>query len=222
MMTSSRKQILLVDDDENFSRMLGNALKQRFQEADIQMFGDGAPAASWLNDNRPDLILTDVCLPSYGGLELILMAQALVPGTPIIVLSGTSLLDDIHDMTGDREGMRFYRKPFNLNEFLNDVESFLVAEPESTIRGLSPIMLIQVIQLERKTCRMDLTSGNAEGQLYFSNGALHYAHAGDVDGEIAFKAMMRWNYPTVNIHAGLGPPEINVQTPLEQLIQEMN
>ncbi len=221
-MTTRKKQILLIDDDENFRRMLNNALNQRFQEVHVETFGDGAPAASWLQQNRPDVILTDVCLPSYGGLELILMAQALVPGTPIMVLSGTSLLDDIHEMTGDREGMRFYRKPFNLSEFLNDVESFLVSEPESTIRGLNPLMLIQVIQLERKTCRMDLTSGTTDGHLYFSSGELRYAHAGGVDSDLAFKAMMRWEDPTVTIHAGLGPPEINVQTPMEQLIQEMN
>lgn len=221
-MISAPKQILLIDDDENFRKMLKSALEQRFPEAEIHTFGDGAPAASWLQGNRPDLILTDVCLPSYGGLELILMAQALVPGTPIMVLSGTSIIDDIHEMTGDREGMRFYHKPFNLAQFLNDAESFLISEPESTIRGLSPVMLIQVIQLERKTCRMDLSTGHAEGQMYFSRGELKYAHAGEAEGETAFQAMMCWEYPTVTIHAGLGPPEINVRTPLETLIQQMS
>jgi len=200
--------------------MLYNALKQRFQEAEIKAFGDGAPAASWLEENRPDLILTDVCLPNYGGLELILMAQAMVPGTPIMVLSGTSYLDDIHQMTGDREGMRFYKKPFNLNAFLNDVEGFLLSEPESTIRGFSPIMLIQVIVMEQKTCRMDLSSGDSKGSLYFTRGQLRYAHSDSTDSDAAFLEMMKWPEPEMKIHAGLGPPETNVQTSIEDLVKQ--
>ncbi|MEO0452566.1 MAG: response regulator [Verrucomicrobiota bacterium] len=216
------KLVLIIEDDERFRKMMERALQQRFEGIDIQSFADGAPAASWLGDHSPDLMLTDVCLPNYGGLELILMAQALVPHMPIMVLSGTDYLDDIQNMTGQREGMRFYHKPFELELFLNDVEHFLETDPESVIRGLSPVMLIQVIMLENKTCRMDLISGTEAGQLYFSRGQLKHARVRDMTGEAAFYELISWDHPLVQIHRGLGPPSVNVQTEVRDLIREIS
>ncbi len=82
-----RKGRLVVVEDENYVReSLGDLLRGRGYEVDLAA---GVEAAMELLRTRPvDLILTDLNMPGGGGLEVVRRAQALVPGTPVVVLTG--------------------------------------------------------------------------------------------------------------------------------------
>jgi phosphoserine phosphatase RsbU/P len=80
------RTILIVDDErelvESYMRLLG-----RGEFRCVPAF-DGEEAIRAFDSERPDLVLTDLNLPSITGYEVIRHIRQLSPATPIIVMSG--------------------------------------------------------------------------------------------------------------------------------------
>jgi CheY-like chemotaxis protein len=78
--------ILIVDDErelvESYVRLLG---REEFRC--VPAF-DGDEAIRAFDSEQPDLVLTDLNLPSITGYEVIRHIRELSPATPIIVMSG--------------------------------------------------------------------------------------------------------------------------------------
>ena len=78
--------ILVIDDDEFFLEMLQQMLL--LDNHQVSLLKDGAQAIAWLNDNQPDLILTDILMPNMDGVELIMQLSKRSNNTPLIAMSG--------------------------------------------------------------------------------------------------------------------------------------
>ncbi len=80
------RTILIVDDErelvESYVRLLG-----RGEFRCVPAF-DGDEAIRAFDSEQPDLVLTDLNLPSITGYEVIRHIRELSPATPIIVMSG--------------------------------------------------------------------------------------------------------------------------------------
>ncbi|HUP59515.1 MAG TPA: hybrid sensor histidine kinase/response regulator [Thermoanaerobaculia bacterium] len=61
--------ILVVDDDANSRRFISSLLQKAGASADVA--DSVASALSFLDKNRPDLIVTDIAMPELGGEELL-------------------------------------------------------------------------------------------------------------------------------------------------------
>lgn len=86
---SSRKHILVVDDDPVYLRTIMNWLKDVFR---VSVVKSGSAAITFLQDNTPDLILLDYEMPEWNGLETLTNIRKL--GTcndiPVYFLTGIS------------------------------------------------------------------------------------------------------------------------------------
>jgi len=51
---------------------------------------DGAAALRAIVETRADVVLLDILMPGLSGLDLLPSLQALAPGVPVIMLSGTA------------------------------------------------------------------------------------------------------------------------------------
>jgi len=79
---------LLIEDDALLCWLLEKILKSKY---DVTVMNDGMDAWTWLtSDNIPDLIVSDLKMPSLGGLELLenLSNHETLKGIPIIIHSG--------------------------------------------------------------------------------------------------------------------------------------
>ena len=83
---------ILVVDDEGAARM---ALAELLREAGyvVDTASDGFKALSRAEESRPDLILTDLCMPSMDGVELIRRLRRSDIGAPVVVMTGFSSVD---------------------------------------------------------------------------------------------------------------------------------
>lgn len=72
------KRILLVDDNENFCRPLGQILRQTGYE--VQSAGDGCAALRHFRRQPIDLVITDLIMPEKEGIETIIELRRLEPG----------------------------------------------------------------------------------------------------------------------------------------------
>jgi len=92
-MTGSSKRILVIDDDA-FVRetLVVQLLKAGYEVHDEANALDGL---RWFSDNRPDLVLTDLLMPDIDGLTLLSRVKEIDPLTPVIVISGIGMVDDV-------------------------------------------------------------------------------------------------------------------------------
>ncbi len=111
--------VVIVDDDE---RLL-DSLKQRFSDAghDVVAFADFEPAKCYLAATRPDVLVTDVRLGAFNGLQLVLLAKYERPELTACVLSGfddRALRKDAVSI-----GASFHMKPIESGRLLSEIEN---------------------------------------------------------------------------------------------------
>src|SRR5690606_35016414 len=79
-------RILLVEDDDAIRRNTADMLIQLGHQ--VEQAQDSDQALGMLNDAVPDILLTDIRLPTLSGTELAAKARELHPGIHIVFASG--------------------------------------------------------------------------------------------------------------------------------------
>jgi two-component system, NtrC family, response regulator HydG len=113
--TTSRKNILLVDDHQPFRDSLAKILSGE----GWQMFGanDGEEALEILRREEVHLILTDLKMPKMDGTELLKVAKTIRPEVEVILITGYGTVDTA--VTAMKDGAFDYiQKPFKPREIL--------------------------------------------------------------------------------------------------------
>jgi two-component system, chemotaxis family, chemotaxis protein CheY len=119
--------ILLVDD----SNVVKAVLKKILTGSDISIdqileAANGVEALKVLNSNSPDLVITDINMPSMDGIELIerMRLDMMLQNIPVIVISTEGSLTRITNL--EEMGIKGYvRKPFVAEEILAVVNEVL-------------------------------------------------------------------------------------------------
>lgn len=86
------KTLLTIDDEPALRR----GFKAYFEDSDFKVIEaeNGQVGVDLFRRMRPDVILCDLRMPQMGGLEVIEIIKKESPETPLIVVSGTGLLED--------------------------------------------------------------------------------------------------------------------------------
>lgn len=83
------KRILLAEDDPEMSDLLSNFLKSEGYSVETVANGDEAMAYARENESEViDLLVTDLVMPSIGGLQLAGWFRDKFPATKILIISG--------------------------------------------------------------------------------------------------------------------------------------
>ncbi|MDQ3252843.1 MAG: response regulator transcription factor [Acidobacteriota bacterium] len=111
---NENRRILIVDDEPQITRVLRRSLTTHGY--DVRVAADGEAALELFGDWSPELVITDLSMPSVGGLELCRRLRA-ISDVPIIVLS----------VKGEERGKvealdagadDYVTKPFGMDELL--------------------------------------------------------------------------------------------------------
>jgi len=84
-------KMLIADDEKTIRESIRSVIP--WEELDIRIVGlakNGSEAYEMMLDENPDIVLTDICMPGFSGLELIAQAFRSSPQTEFIILSGYS------------------------------------------------------------------------------------------------------------------------------------
>lgn len=117
-------RILLADDSPQALRLGEQILASRGLE--VVSVTDGAVALRRLPDVEPDLLITDVYLPSRNGFEIarFLRSQEQYKHTPVIFAAGPA--DEFNEQDAKNAGADIIlRKPFEASALLGAVEELL-------------------------------------------------------------------------------------------------
>ncbi|WP_293239847.1 response regulator transcription factor [Paludibacterium sp.] len=116
------RRLLLVDDDPELTRLIGDYLRQQGYLVDVAE--DGERMRAQYAVRKPDMIILDLMLPGEDGLSLCRTLRFSDSDTPILMLTARG--DDIDRIIGLEMGADDYLpKPFNPRELLARVKSIL-------------------------------------------------------------------------------------------------
>ncbi len=119
---SDSKKVLVVDDNDEILWLVDRQLNG--EDFDIVTANSGHAAVRWCEENgRPDLLLTDVCMPELDGPGLYQELNARYPDIPVVFMGGT-VLDAQDRMVGP-----LLQKPFCREQLISVISNSLHAQP---------------------------------------------------------------------------------------------
>ena len=119
-------KILIAEDDLLILKTLQLCLKKDGVEIIACM--DGLDAMEKIKDNSPDIIIVDIMLPYFSGLEIVAKIKQNPEAVPIIVISAMgqqSIVEEAIRLGADE----YISKPFNINTLNTLIERFTNPAP---------------------------------------------------------------------------------------------
>jgi two-component system, NtrC family, response regulator AtoC len=121
-MLPEKKQILVVDDEQNLRRVLSAQLTR--DGYDVHAVEDGEAALAFLKEHHIDLVITDLRMPKLDGMDLLRAALRDDPSRPVVMLTAHGTVDNAVEAlkTG---AFDYITKPFDQNEVRTVVKKAL-------------------------------------------------------------------------------------------------
>jgi two-component system response regulator (stage 0 sporulation protein F) len=117
-------RILIVDDEKPLVGALQQILSYDFPEVQIDAAFSGEEALSRLADTSYDLIIADLRMPGFDGLDLVKGVRYMEPDVPIVLM--TAFGSDVVKGQASELGVKYYLdKPFDVDEILQAVGACL-------------------------------------------------------------------------------------------------
>ncbi|WP_394972015.1 response regulator transcription factor [uncultured Croceitalea sp.] len=111
-----KKQILLAEDDDLLASLLNYRLEK--EGYDVVLKNDGKEVKNWLDGTLPDIIVSDIMMPYFSGIELVdYIRNNLKSTVPIILISSASNEENV--LSAFKMGANdFISKPVSPSELL--------------------------------------------------------------------------------------------------------
>jgi signal transduction histidine kinase/FixJ family two-component response regulator len=152
-------KILYVEDNPINYKLVEKILTRAGHE--VIGAGDGLTAIRVAAEQRPDLILMDINLPSLSGYEVTTRLKATedLAEIPIVALTALTMKSD-RDMALASGCVGFISKPLDLNTFVKEIDGFLAGRRDTIAQAQEPLVLREysrqlVSNLEEKVTALE-------------------------------------------------------------------
>ncbi len=128
-MTSSRKKVIVVEDEPDAAEMFAEMMRVSGYEV-VKIFSS-TPAIGIISAEKPDLVILDIMMPDVSGLEVLrfMRREPHLKDTPVILVSAKSMPSDIK-IGMDAGASRYLTKPVGFLELKNAVAELVPARDE--------------------------------------------------------------------------------------------
>ena len=138
------KPIWIVDDDQSIRFVLEKALAR--EQFTVRSFSSGRDVLAALDDDEPQVLVSDIRMPGGSGIDLLSKVKARLPGLPVIIMTAFSDLDSaVSAFQGG--AFEYLPKPFDLTKAVElirrAVDESLREEVRETVDKAVPEMLGQ-------------------------------------------------------------------------------
>ncbi len=184
-------RILIIDDEDHVRKLIQERLKRSgYEVADAP---NGKEAVKILESTAIDLVLTDIRMPEMDGFEVLTYINVHFPSIPVIAMSGFNTPETIKRLKKIGT-LNVIDKPVNMDQLIQNIEDSLKrASSDGSIMGMSVIGILQLIEMEQKSCLLEVSGEDQKtGSFFFNNGVLYDAFCGNRKGEEAALEMMAW------------------------------
>lgn len=120
---SGEVSVLYVEDEMPARELMAKML--RWKGLSVQTAGDGRTALHLFQDNKPDIIVTDMMMPDMDGIEMSREVRRICTKIPIIIVSAylhDRYLDDLKSLGISH----FIQKPIQMDRLIYYIETSCV------------------------------------------------------------------------------------------------
>lgn len=221
------RKILLADPDLEAVRELTRALRQKGHQ--VHYAPDGSRALELSVLRHPDLVLFDEACTLLDARTFgqILRTNPRTEDIPVVL---TTASIDSDKVRGLRDG--YLKKPFNLDEVLARIDHiFRRAEAAKDLKGesgeiegslsqLSIPDLMQILGMNKRSGRLNLTRGKERGEILVGEGRPLNAKMGHVEGEKALFRLLGWNDGSFSFSPGPPTPRVRINRVMDDALLE--
>lgn len=129
MSAKNKKSILIIEDNQEYTKTLLKTITQKFPECRIVTSADGADAIFKVSNEFFSIIISDNNLPKKNGIDVIdyIIRNKLIPCSKIIFMSGEMDLDNTQKAI--RLGIKkILVKPFSFEQILKHIDEIFKSE----------------------------------------------------------------------------------------------
>ena len=192
------KNVLVVDDERSFLLSLQAGLRQYASRFATLTAANGRDAVEVMKRSKVDLVVTDLHMPVMDGFELLAKMARDHPHVPVMIMTAYST-PDIKHRVEELGSFRVHEKPIDFKELADSVLSSLSETDAGYLKGITLPAFLQLVEAERKTCTLKVTSKGMSGFLYFRDGVLLEATTSTARGESAAHAVLSWDDVAIEI-----------------------
>ncbi|QDG53909.1 response regulator [Persicimonas caeni] len=213
------KNVLIVDDEESFLKSLIDGLEAYSADLRVWTAFDGCEAIELLEDTPIDLVVTDLKMPQVNGFELLEHINREFPSLPVLVMTAFGSRKIARKLS-ELGVSQFLDKPVDFDHLVSRIFDQLDARSRGRIKGIALPTFLQLIEMEKKTCTLQVRSGDDIGLLYFLKGELINAEISGADGEEAASEIVTWQKPDIALDGVLRKQKRTIHTKLGPLLME--
>ena len=216
------KKILLVDDETNFLLSLADMLKVSNNDFSVTTAGNGIEACKIIDAGGIDLVVTDLNMPGMDGFQLMAHIGKASPETPVIAMTAYGT-PEMESRLGDLGVFKYIEKPIDFDSLLSMINTGLKSGgTKGHVAGISLPSFMQLLELDKKTCTLNIKSATASGNMFFHQGELLAASTGNLTGQDAAFDIINWENPEIEIEniCKVKPEDRDIEVPLGFLLIE--
>jgi predicted regulator of Ras-like GTPase activity (Roadblock/LC7/MglB family)/CheY-like chemotaxis protein len=217
--THTVPNVLIVDDEKSFIQSLLQGLAAYRDDFHTFTANNGKEALVVLEQQKIDLVLTDLKMPEMDGFGLLARMSKQYPKVPVMVMSAycTPEIKAHLQKFGD---FRILEKPIEFQLLVDSVFSELQSVSTGYIRGVTLPAFLQLLEMERTTCTLKIRSNGRSGLLFFRDGALIDAESGSAAAEKAAFDIVCWEDPMIEISYSCSRKDRAIELPLQFVLLE--
>jgi DNA-binding response OmpR family regulator len=210
------KVILLVEDDEAIRTALAELLEDMEEGYRIIQAVNGREAINVLYSSPVDLVITDLNMPVLDGFALLAHLMGAHARMPVIVLTAYGTAETRSHL---RElGASYLEKPRDLPALPHIVREKLAQRAKGHIEGITLAGLLQILNLERKSCTLRVISRGRIGELCCGAGEIIHAECTGSHGVDAVHEILGWDETMIEIAEAPSLAERTIEVPLLHLL----
>lgn len=216
----SQYSILIADNDPNDTELLSEELKENGFE--VTVVSSGGDALEFYQKESPDVVLTDLALPDMDGMQLLAVLKQFDPQSKVVITTAHGDKDAV--ARAFRMGaIEFLDKPLDPVFLVSKIRDLLAREDRALEGDLQLMSLASIIQInceERNQAQLLLNLQGEEGIIYFNEGEIIHAEAGDLSGDEAVYTLLNWESGSFRLKMETEPPERTINKGWSALLLE--
>ncbi len=213
------KSVLVVNSDPVMLRNLVGLLKSKGSYFHIMTAGDDQEALTITTHFKVDLMLVAIGQDGNEGLKLMVHLNRHQPEIKAIALAvNASAL--IRARLNELKGPQVLSEPVDGDRLTQYVLAELQVDYGGQVHGISLPSFLQMLELEGKTCTLEVSTSDQMGYLYFDEGTLVNARATRLTGSDAALEILTWNRPMIDMDYQMTSGHRTILRPLMSLLLE--
>jgi CheY-like chemotaxis protein len=212
-------KILLVDDEPAQVRGLSRAILLRRPEYSVLTASSGAEAIAILTEQQVDLVVTDLQMAEMDGYAFLAWLFNHRPNVLAFAMTAYAS-EDTEQRLSALGTVECFSKPLDIDALVSRTSEGLSQSIRGHVHNVGLASFLQLVELEKKTCTLEVRADGQVGQLFVRKGELIDAHTAALVGEEAAVAILGWLNASISIDSQCKVLERVIEKPAYHVVME--